>query len=171
MKKILFLLFVLTSFGLQSNAQNSKRFITGKHPIGVTVGGAMWDQTQLKLSAYAFNVYFSYVSNLESSEGKLAEGQADVTSLGNSRQDNYQVGAMLRVVNTDLYGLYLIPQFVITNSNALYKTTNGDVIKDNNTVVDYGAGIDLMYVDRSGFTAQFGLASSSGVSIQVGYSF
>ncbi|AZQ65133.1 hypothetical protein EI427_23235 [Flammeovirga pectinis] len=170
MKRILFLLFVLTSFGLQSNAQNSKRFMTGKHPIGVTVGGAMWDQTQLKLSAYAFNVYFSYASNLESTGGKLAEGQADVTSLGNSRLDNYHIGAMLRVVNTDLYGLYLIPQIVVSNSSALYKTTNGDIIKDS-PIVEYGAGIDLMYVDRSGFTTQFGLASNSGISIQVGYSF
>lgn len=167
------LILLLSLVSILTFAQKDRRFVTGKHPSGITIGGTVGNETQLKISAYTFNIYFSYSNNFASSQGDLpSESSSQYKDSGQISCDNLSLGGMFRVKNASLYSFYLIPQFTYETVSKLYESSEnkGDLYKDEK-VNNVGFGLDLMFVDYSGFTAQLGVSTTAGFSAGLGYSF
>ncbi|NLR91794.1 MULTISPECIES: hypothetical protein [Flammeovirga] len=166
---LLSLLFIVTAYSV--NAQQSAHFTTGNHPIGVSIGASLGSATQFKTSIWAYNVYFSASSNFASAQGSVSDNETSgLQDKGKFNATQFNVGGMIRIVNQYLYGLYLVPQVTYCTKSSIYHGENDKTFKGT-PEEQYGAAIDVMYVDRGGFTIQGGLSTSAGASLQVGFSF
>lgn len=172
MKKYIFTIFLaLTTLSVW--AQSEKNFHVKKKPIGAILGAAIGPDTQLRLGMYGYNFYFAYSSNFKAiGPSQSIENPSGLEETSTNSINTFNFGYMIRLKNTSMFGIYLVPQIVYEQKSKLYtvKGTESPYIKGD-LQDNMGFGVDLMFIDFSGFTVAVGGSTTAGFTAGLGYSF